>query len=40
MMNAWPQLDYAVWRETALTLQLWSQIVGKVRLVDVEDRQR
>ena len=29
---AWPELDYARWRETAATLQLWTQIVGKVRL--------
>ena len=28
----WPDLSYANWRETAATLQLWSQIVGKVRL--------
>jgi hypothetical protein len=28
----WPKLDYAEWRDTALTLQLWTQIVGKVRL--------
>ena len=28
----WPALDYAAWRETALTLQLWTQIVGKIRL--------
>jgi hypothetical protein len=28
----WPALDYAAWRDTALTLQLWTQIVGKVRL--------
>jgi len=28
----WPSLDYAAWRDTALTLQLWTQIVGKVRL--------
>ncbi len=31
-METWPRLDYAAWRETALTLQLWFQIVGKVRL--------
>ena len=34
-MNAgstWPDLPYAAWRETAATLQLWTQIVGKVRL--------
>ena len=28
----WPTLDYAAWRDTAATLQLWAQIVGKVRL--------
>lgn len=28
----WPRLDYAGWRDTAATLQLWTQIVGKVRL--------
>jgi hypothetical protein len=28
----WPELDYLNWRETAATLQLWMQIVGKVRL--------
>jgi hypothetical protein len=28
----WPELSYPAWRETAATLQLWTQIVGKVRL--------
>src|SRR5258707_8827175 len=28
----WPELSYADWRDTALTLQLWTQIVGKIRL--------
>jgi Family of unknown function (DUF5996) len=28
----WPHLAWPAWRETALTLQLWTQIVGKVRL--------
>jgi len=28
----WPSLPYPAWRETGATLQLWSQIVGKVRL--------
>ena len=28
----WPALDYPAWRETVATLQLWTQIVGKVRL--------
>ena len=29
---AWPELPTAEWRETCETLQLWSQIVGKIRL--------
>lgn len=29
---AWPDLPYSEWRETAATLQLWTQIVGKIRL--------
>ena len=28
----WPELDYGAWRDTAATLQLWTQMVGKVRL--------
>ncbi|HEX4113458.1 MAG TPA: DUF5996 family protein [Stellaceae bacterium] len=28
----WPALPYATWRDTAATLQLWTQIVGKLRL--------
>jgi hypothetical protein len=30
--TAWPELSYAAWRDTVATLQLWTQIVGKVRL--------
>jgi Family of unknown function (DUF5996) len=30
--NSWPELPYAAWRDTAATLQLWTQVVGKVRL--------
>jgi hypothetical protein len=30
--DPWPELPYAHWRDTAITLQLWTQIVGKVRL--------
>jgi hypothetical protein len=35
MSNAadWPDLSYPAWRDTAATLHLWTQIVGKVRLV-------
>lgn len=29
----WPALPYPAWRDTAATVQLWTQIVGKVRLV-------
>ena len=29
----WPDMPYAAWRDTAATLQLWTQIVGKVRLM-------
>jgi hypothetical protein len=28
----WPELSYPAWRDTAATLQLWTQIVGKIRL--------
>lgn len=31
-IGVWPDLPYPAWRETAVTLQLWTQIVGKVRL--------
>ncbi len=26
----WPELPTAAWRETCETLQLWTQIVGKI----------
>jgi hypothetical protein len=29
----WPELDWPSWSETASTLHLWTQIVGKIRLV-------
>ena len=28
----WPDLTYSAWSETLATLQLWTQIVGKIRL--------
>jgi len=31
-VTVWPDLAYDSWRETAATLQLGTQIVGKVRL--------
>jgi hypothetical protein len=30
--SLWPELPYAEWHETAATLQLWTQVVGKIRL--------
>jgi hypothetical protein len=30
--GSWPALPYAAWKDTCLTLQLWTQVVGKVRL--------
>ena len=29
----WPELRYDAWQDTRATLQLWTQIVGKIRLV-------
>ena len=31
----WPELPYEVWKETVATLHMWTQIVGKVRLVQM-----
>jgi Family of unknown function (DUF5996) len=31
--STWPELPTASWRETYATLHLWTQIVGKIRLV-------
>jgi hypothetical protein len=31
-VTIWPELSYDDWRDTAATLQLWTQIVGKIRL--------
>jgi len=30
--EAWPELPYAAWKDSCATLQLWTQIVGKIRL--------
>ena len=30
--DAWPELPYAAWKDTLETLQLWTQVCGKVRL--------
>jgi hypothetical protein len=31
--SPWPELPTAAWRDTYETLQLWTQIIGKIRLV-------
>ena len=31
--QAWPELPTAAWRETYATVHLWTQIIGKIRLV-------
>src|SRR5438094_10001106 len=30
--EVWPSLPFAEWKETAATLHMWTQIVGKIRL--------
>src|SRR5262249_45412272 len=32
MSEDWPALPWAEWSDTCATLQLWTQIVGKIRL--------
>ena len=32
-VNEWPELPYAAWKDTRDTLHLWTQIVGKIRLM-------
>jgi hypothetical protein len=31
-VEAWPSLPFEDWRDTCATLQLWTQVVGKIRL--------
>jgi hypothetical protein len=33
MKYDWPSIPYAEWKDTCSTLHLWTQIVGKIRLV-------
>jgi hypothetical protein len=32
----WPKLPLAAWKDTYATLHLWTQIVGKIRLVQTQ----
>jgi hypothetical protein len=31
--EVWPKLPLAAWKDTYATLHLWTQIVGKIRLM-------
>jgi hypothetical protein len=31
--DVWPALPFAAWKETCVTLHMWTQIVGKIRLI-------
>jgi len=33
MNPPWPEFEYHAWQDTCATLQLWTQIVGKIRLM-------
>ncbi len=35
MTERWPALPYETWKDTAATLHLWTQIVGKIRLAQM-----
>ena len=30
--TAWPALPYDAWADTAQTLHMWTQVVGKIRM--------
>jgi hypothetical protein len=32
LSHPWPRLDYSAWADTCATLQLWTQVVGKIQL--------
>ncbi len=31
--DVWPSLPFLEWKDTCATLHMWTQIVGKIRLV-------
>ena len=31
----WPEIPWEAWKDTAATLHMWTQIVGKVRMVNM-----
>ncbi|HAF22331.1 MAG TPA: hypothetical protein DCK93_05370, partial [Blastocatellia bacterium] len=33
MNNSWPELKFSEWQDTCATLHMWTQIVGKIHLV-------
>ncbi|MBP6015314.1 MAG: hypothetical protein KA586_01195 [Candidatus Promineofilum sp.] len=34
--NVWPELPFEAWKDTCETLHLWTQIIGKIRLAQME----
>lgn len=32
IVESWPELPYAAWKDTRDTLHLWTQVIGKIRL--------
>src|SRR6185436_17438517 len=32
MQDLWPELSYQEWEDTYITLHMWTQIIGKVKL--------
>ena len=34
-IERWPELPFEAWKDTAATLHMWMQIVGKIRLVQM-----
>ena len=34
-IERWPELPYEPWKDTLATLHMWTQIVGKIRLVQM-----
>src|ERR1700733_6227899 len=33
MTPLWPELEYDAWKDTRDTLHLWTQVIGKIRLM-------
>src|ERR1051326_6989512 len=38
--ESWPELPFEKWKDTCATLHMWTQIVGKIRLVLTRSEER